>query len=63
MTIEITKRGQLPEEVKYKLKCNNCKTEFTATIQDGKVTYDQRDGNFLTVACPLCNNPVHNYSI
>lgn len=63
MAIEITKRGELPEEIKYAFKCRKCGTEFTATRLDGKVTYDKRDGNFLTVTCPLCNDPVHNYSI
>lgn len=53
MAIEITKRGKLPE-VKYSFKCNNCKTEFTATIQDGMVHRDQRDGDSIIVECPVC---------
>lgn len=54
MTIKILKQGRLPEEVTYKFLCNNCVTEFTAQKKDCKVGSGQRVGNWLEVACPIC---------
>lgn len=54
MAIKILKQGRLPEEVTYKFSCGHCKTEFTAQVKDGKLCYDQRNGNWVEVACPVC---------
>lgn len=59
MAITITKRGQLPEDVVYVGKCHYCKTEMTWKGADGKVSYDQRDGDSNSVECPLCKRQVY----
>ena len=57
--IEIIKRGKIPQEKKYEATCYTCKTVFTALQEDGKVVNDQRDGDFVTFHCPVCNRECH----
>lgn len=52
--MKILKQGQLPENRVYQATCNNCKTEFEYRQAEAKVVYDQRDGNYLAINCPLC---------
>jgi RNase P subunit RPR2 len=54
--MRIIRRGVLPEEKIYRASCNHCKTEVEFTGAEGRLKYDQRDGNFYTVTCPVCNN-------
>lgn len=56
--IKIIKRGALPEEQVYKILCTYCKSELEGTTRDGKVTYDQRDGIYLTIKCTVCTKDV-----
>jgi RNase P subunit RPR2 len=57
--MKIISRGILPEEFIYRVTCSNCKTYFEFQRSEGKVTYDQRDGSFVTVECPVCQHSVH----
>lgn len=57
--IEITKRGMLPKEIVYDGKCNHCKTEFRFSEDEGEVVYDQRDGDYVKIDCPLCTYTVN----
>lgn len=59
MAIEIIKRGQIPEEKKYRGCCSNCRTEFSFQQKDAKVSHDLRDGSFMTIACPVCKAAVY----
>jgi uncharacterized protein with PIN domain len=52
--MKIIKQGELPEEKEYSATCSNCKTEFEFLRKEGKVHFDQRDGNSVVVKCPLC---------
>lgn len=54
MTIKILKQGKSPKDIEYLFECYTCKTEFTATIKDGKLMHDQRDSHYITVVCPIC---------
>ena len=58
MTIEIIKQGRLPEEKRWGFRCRNCGTEFVAHKADGHYFNDQRDGEGLSVQCPLCSKQV-----
>ena len=57
--MKIIKKGNIPEEKIYRSECYNCKTEFEFQAREAKLTRDQRDGDFLTVDCPLCGVSAH----
>jgi hypothetical protein len=59
MAIEIIERGELPGEKQYEASCNLCRSRLKFLRADAKITYDQRDGDFLTITCPVCLRPVH----
>jgi hypothetical protein len=51
---EIITPGQLPSEKTYTVTCSNCRTMFK--FKQGEARYnngDQRDGDYLTINCPL----------
>ena len=56
--MEILERGQLPSEKEYICTCRICKTKFKFKQSEGRVNYDQRDGNYIEVKCPICANRV-----
>lgn len=62
MSIEIIKQGRLPEEKRWSFICRNCDTHFTAQKKDGQYFSNQRDGEALTVSCPLCKTSVTSYT-
>lgn len=51
--VEITKRGQLPGAKQYRGFCHNCGTEFKFLASEAREHSDQRDGDFLSITCPL----------
>jgi len=53
--MRIIKEGQKPEDKLYTLTCRKCKCEFEFKQIEAKINYDQRDGNFLSIRCPCCN--------
>lgn len=55
--MEITKRGLLPEERKWKGVCAYCGSEAKASEHEmGYIDYDsQRNTQFSWVKCPVCN--------
>ena len=57
--MEILKRGKKPEDKEYEATCQRCKTEIRFKQEEARITYDQRDGDFVTVECPVCNHPIH----
>lgn len=57
--MEIIFRGKPPGEKVINSTCSNCKTVFRYKESEGKITYDQRDGNFISIACPVCGNAVN----
>lgn len=53
--MEITKRGTLPGERKWRGKCHNCGSEAIAKQSElTKITHDQRDGSLAWEKCPVC---------
>lgn len=53
--MKILKEGRLPEEKVYVHTCTNCKTLFEFWAKEGKITYDQRDRDLISVNCPFCD--------
>lgn len=54
-SMEIIKKGELPAEKLYTLTCRYCSTEFRFKQGEAKRISDQRDGNYLSINCPLCH--------
>lgn len=52
--MRIIKEGKLPEKVVFQLTCKICSTVFEFQREEAKVNHDQREGDYLYVACPLC---------
>lgn len=58
--MKIIKQGIPAEEKKHRGQCSRCETQVEFYRKEGTVTYDQRDGNFVTVKCPVCGHPIHS---
>lgn len=54
--MRIIKQGNLPEDRPYQTVCRNCNTEFEFLQKEAELVFDQRDGNFLKIKCPVCSN-------
>lgn len=52
--MKIIEQGQIPEEKTYQCTCRNCKTVFEFKKYEARYVSDQRDGDFLTISCPIC---------
>lgn len=50
----IIREGFIPEQHPIRLECDNCHTIFEFAKSEAELVYDQRDGNFLKIACPMC---------
>jgi RNase P subunit RPR2 len=52
--MKIIERGHLPEQKPYRVTCGTCRTIFEFEQREAKVTRDQRDGDYVSIACPVC---------
>lgn len=52
--MRITRMGRLPEDKEYSFVCAKCDTIAEAKKSEGRLVYDNRDGNALVFICPLC---------
>lgn len=52
--VVIIRHGELPEEKSYETTCRHCNTIFVFERHEARLVRDQRDGDFLKIACPLC---------
>lgn len=59
--INIIERGEPPSEKTYTTSCYNCKTKFSFQGKDAKTSFDQREGDYLMINCPVCHNPCYHY--
>lgn len=57
--MRIIKEGIKPEDIEIETTCNNYKSVLGVKISDGKTTYDQRDGNYVTIVCPVCQKSIN----
>ena len=56
--MKILKRGTLPEERILNATCRKCQTEFEFAQSETTTVHDQREGDYLSIRCPLCSAPV-----
>lgn len=56
--MKIIKKGILPKERMHRAKCYNCKTEIEFKEEEAVIIYDQRDGNYLSITCPVCGSNI-----
>ena len=56
--MEILFRGTPPSAREHTGTCSCCKTQVKFKQAEGKVTYDQRDGNYVAITCPVCGHPI-----
>lgn len=54
--MDIIRKGQIPEEVSVTWTCTKCRSEIRAQRSEGEEHHDQRDGNFVTFVCPVCQH-------
>lgn len=52
--MKIIERGQHPKQKSYTVRCYQCQTKFEFEQMEAKVNYDQRDGNYVSIPCPVC---------
>lgn len=52
--MRIIKKGKIKSEKVYACTCKECKTIFEFQQKEANICYDQRDGDVLQIACPLC---------
>ena len=52
--MKVLKQGTLPKDKIYEVVCYNCTSLLQFKRSEGKITYSQRDGNSITVICPVC---------
>lgn len=57
--MKVIKRGELPETKVYGGKCQRCSTEVEFVRGEAKYNSDQRDGDFLSIACPVCTGLIY----
>lgn len=56
--MEIVYRGVEPRKIVYDGTCSHCKTRVRFEQWEGIITYDQRDGDFISVTCPVCGRKI-----
>ena len=59
MAIRVTKHGALPDHDVFAGTCYRCKTEVEFERVDARLTSDQRDGDYLSVDCPVCGDAIN----
>lgn len=53
-TVEIIERGVPRGQPTFTTRCSGCDSKLKVSKGDGKLTFDQRDGDYVTVSCPVC---------
>jgi hypothetical protein len=56
--MRIIKHGVPPSEKLYEAMCNKCGTVIEFKAGEAKRVNDQRDGDYLTISCPICYNMI-----
>jgi hypothetical protein len=57
--MKIISRGVPQKEKEAEWSCDDCRSRISSKQEEGKTTYDQRDGNFVTFICPVCSFKNH----
>ncbi len=57
--MKILKKGILPKDKTYTVSCGNCHTKFQFKQHEGEIIEDDRDGDYITIKCPICKGHVN----
>ena len=57
--MDVLESGKPPDEREFEATCRTCGSLLRFKQSEGRSSYDQRDGDFVTVTCPVCGNSVH----
>lgn len=52
--MRVIRKGIPPEEMEHSIKCRKCTTVFAFLRREARRVEDQRDGDYLEIACPVC---------
>jgi len=53
-------RAGTPETMRiFEGECIHCHTQVEFYQHEGKVTYDQKEGDYITVVCPICGKNIY----
>jgi hypothetical protein len=56
--MKVLKVGRFPEDKVYVVTCGYCKSEIEFAQKEGKITSDQRDGDYISITCPICKKQI-----
>lgn len=56
--MKILKMGERPEDKIHHGTCYRCHTEIEFSRSEGTITSDQREGDYVSVNCPVCGFPI-----
>jgi uncharacterized protein with PIN domain len=54
--VKILELGSKPIEKTYTVRCDQCKTKFEFAQHEATVNRDQRDGDYVSILCPVCGS-------
>ncbi len=57
--VEVVIKGDGPEERMYRATCRHCQSLLQFTRSEATFTSDQRDGDYVSVICPVCSSSVN----
>lgn len=60
--MKVIKQGIKPENKVLTMECRYCKAVFEFEKREARLVYDQRDGNYLEIACPCCSEKLTHYA-
>jgi RNase P subunit RPR2 len=56
--VEVVRRGQVPSERIHEVTCRNCNSDLRFRESVAHRVFDQRDGDYFEVPCPVCGATV-----
>ena len=54
MAIDVIVRGKVPEEERYEVYCEHCRSLLRCKHSDLSFTCDGRNGTDVSIICPVC---------
>lgn len=61
--METIKQEQTWEERLGSAECRKCQAELLFFLKEAQVKFDRRDGGFLTLKCPTCEQSTNVFSV
>ena len=56
--MKIISRGEIPEKKPVRMTCDHCKTLAEFEQSEMRPVFDQRDGDYWSVSCPVCEREI-----